>query len=54
MESTLCKRRSRGERALRITLKAPENWGSKPFKELLAEARDERYARLLSRCERGY
>ena len=33
-------------RVRRTTLTAPADWGSKSFKELLAEARDERYARL--------
>ena len=33
-------------RVRRTTLNAPADWGSKSFKELLAEARDERYARL--------
>lgn len=29
-----------------MTLKAPAGWGDKSFKELFAEARDERYARF--------
>ena len=33
-------------RVRRTTLNAPADWGSKSFKELLAEARHERYARL--------
>lgn len=34
------------DRMRAMTLKAPADWGGKSFKELLAEARDERYARF--------
>ncbi len=34
------------ERMQKMTLKAPEGWGEKTFKELLNEAREERYARF--------
>ena len=34
------------DRMRAMTLKAPADWGDRTFKELLAEARDERYARF--------
>lgn len=34
------------ERMRATTLKAPDGWGERPFKELLDEAREERYARF--------
>ncbi|RDB61622.1 hypothetical protein C1878_11200 [Gordonibacter sp. 28C] len=34
------------ERARSMTLKAPDDWEGKSFKELLDEARGERYARF--------
>ncbi|QOS67697.1 type II toxin-antitoxin system RelB/DinJ family antitoxin [Eggerthella guodeyinii] len=34
------------ERMRAMTLKAPDGWGERPFKELLDEARGERYARF--------